>query len=539
MLASQIPTRVEVPFGETGLRNTVPVAASSTPGVASYTTGFPSICFQPIAAGGIPPLGQDFNGILYAITSWDMWQSAGGVVGYDAAFSAAVGGYPKGAMIAVAGVPGAFWVSLADNNTTDPDTGGADWVFLPPDSWSTALWADTGTVNALVITPLPAPTSIRPGTTFQVQVAHTNTGAVTLNAGFGATAVTDTNGTALPAGALSAGGVYPMTYDGSKYQVGVPAATVVASLATTFQQMTPAFAVATGTANTYSATFSPAISVAPSGTLVLYVKIPATNTGSSTLDAGFGARAIVGPDGNALPANYLSAGQVAQLQWSGTNWQLVSALPASVALLGVPTVPTAAADTDTQQAASCAFVLGQAGTANPSGNGSAAPGTSLRYARQDHVHPTDTSLVSKTNSNTISAANTYNGANNFTGGSITVPTQPLNTSNTTAASTAFANPSSSLSSPGWYELPSGWIINTGSIATTSTGAVTITFAKPFPVAPVSMFITIGNLTPGGGNPVAALGWSNLTQNSVTVYSVNPINGALLPSVGFSWEAKGF
>lgn len=64
---------------------------------------------------------------------------------------------------------------------------------------------------------------------------------------------------------------------------------------------------------------------------------------------------------------------------------------ASPTFTGTPAAPTAAADTNTTQVATTAYVVGQAGTANPIINGTAAPGTSLRYARQDHVHPTDTS----------------------------------------------------------------------------------------------------------------------------------------------------
>jgi hypothetical protein len=52
---------------------------------------------------------------------------------------------------------------------------------------------------------------------------------------------------------------------------------------------------------------------------------------------------------------------------------------------------TAAADTNSVALATTAFVVGQAGSATPIVNGTAAVGTSLRYARQDHVHPTDTS----------------------------------------------------------------------------------------------------------------------------------------------------
>jgi hypothetical protein len=64
---------------------------------------------------------------------------------------------------------------------------------------------------------------------------------------------------------------------------------------------------------------------------------------------------------------------------------------ASPALTGTPSAPTAAVDTNTTQVATTAFVLGQASAANPVINGTAAAGSSLRFARADHVHPIDTS----------------------------------------------------------------------------------------------------------------------------------------------------
>lgn len=59
---------------------------------------------------------------------------------------------------------------------------------------------------------------------------------------------------------------------------------------------------------------------------------------------------------------------------------------ASPAMTGVPTAPTPAADTNTTQLATAAFVLGQASAVTPLPDGAAAVGTSLRYARADHVH---------------------------------------------------------------------------------------------------------------------------------------------------------
>ncbi len=57
---------------------------------------------------------------------------------------------------------------------------------------------------------------------------------------------------------------------------------------------------------------------------------------------------------------------------------------------GTPSGATAAVNTNTTQLATTAFVLGQASSANPAVNGSVAVGTSTKFSREDHVHPTDT-----------------------------------------------------------------------------------------------------------------------------------------------------
>jgi hypothetical protein len=63
---------------------------------------------------------------------------------------------------------------------------------------------------------------------------------------------------------------------------------------------------------------------------------------------------------------------------------------ASPALSGTPTAPTAAVDTATTQIATTAMVVAQAASATPVVDGVAAVGVSTRFARGDHVHPTDT-----------------------------------------------------------------------------------------------------------------------------------------------------
>lgn len=70
---------------------------------------------------------------------------------------------------------------------------------------------------------------------------------------------------------------------------------------------------------------------------------------------------------------------------------------ASPALSGVPTAPTATAGTNTTQIATTAFVLANGSGGVPAAatplvdSGSGTVGTATKYAREDHVHPTDTS----------------------------------------------------------------------------------------------------------------------------------------------------
>lgn len=128
MLASNNPARIPLPFANSGSKNTIPTASQIgiTPGAASLTDGFPPLTFTQLAAGGVPPNGRDFNGILNLLSANTQWANAGGGAKYDAAFSAAVGGYPKGAKL-INSTNDGYWTSTTDGNTTNPETGGAGW----------------------------------------------------------------------------------------------------------------------------------------------------------------------------------------------------------------------------------------------------------------------------------------------------------------------------------------------------------------------------------------------------------------------------
>ena len=132
MLASNYPVNFPVPFASSagaGYIRPIPTASQIgiTAGAASLTDGFPPLNFLPVTSGGVPPFGQDMNGILYEITANIQWEQAGGQPVYNSAFSTAIGGYPNGAVLQSDDGTG-FWRSTVDNNTTNPETGGANWV---------------------------------------------------------------------------------------------------------------------------------------------------------------------------------------------------------------------------------------------------------------------------------------------------------------------------------------------------------------------------------------------------------------------------
>lgn len=133
MQSSAIPGKIVESFAINGPKNTIPLT-TTTKGEASYDQGFPSATMIPLTSGGVPPSGQDMNGILNAMSAWQVLQGGGAAVIYDAAFSSAIGGYPRGAVLAVASGSAAagtgWWVSTVEDNTSNPDTGGAGWLLL-------------------------------------------------------------------------------------------------------------------------------------------------------------------------------------------------------------------------------------------------------------------------------------------------------------------------------------------------------------------------------------------------------------------------
>lgn len=150
MQLSTIPAKIAAIFAASAApssKNTIPLTqvGITQPGQASFDVGFPAVTMQPAASGGINPYGQDFNGLGFAVTGVQQWQCGGGGFPFDSAFATTVGGYPKGAVILNLAGDG-YWLCLADSNTTNPDTGGANWA--PIDGYG--ITSVTGLTNANV-----------------------------------------------------------------------------------------------------------------------------------------------------------------------------------------------------------------------------------------------------------------------------------------------------------------------------------------------------------------------------------------------------
>jgi hypothetical protein len=120
------PSQITVPFATSGLKNAIPSTSNPVTGNAGYDAGFPATNMTPKEAGGIPPFGQDFNGILFDITTAIRYLEAGMQFPYSSTFATAVGGYPLGAIVTRTDGTG-FWRNTVANNMTDPETFGAGW----------------------------------------------------------------------------------------------------------------------------------------------------------------------------------------------------------------------------------------------------------------------------------------------------------------------------------------------------------------------------------------------------------------------------
>jgi hypothetical protein len=130
------PDLILTPFGENATPGTIdPIPETRGPGddpqQATWDEGFPLVTMTPLAAGGIPPKGQDFNGVLNAISEHTVFTGRGGQYKWSSAYVTASGGYDIGDVIQADNGLDSY-VSLVNDNTdnfnTTPASIGVSWA---------------------------------------------------------------------------------------------------------------------------------------------------------------------------------------------------------------------------------------------------------------------------------------------------------------------------------------------------------------------------------------------------------------------------
>lgn len=115
-----IPKIITRAWASLGSRFDIPENADASTGKAGYAQGFSEINRTPLEAGGIPPWGQDMNGVLYDLSSAIQYQQSGVLMPFNSAFATAIGGYAVGAIVSDASDNSILWINGTANNLAHP-----------------------------------------------------------------------------------------------------------------------------------------------------------------------------------------------------------------------------------------------------------------------------------------------------------------------------------------------------------------------------------------------------------------------------------
>lgn len=280
------PDLILIPFGKNATPGTIdPIPKTRGPGddpqQATWDEGFPLVTMTPLAAGGIPPKGQDFNGVLKAISEHTVFTERGGQFKWSAAYVTASGGYSIGDVIQADDGLNSY-VSLVNTNTanfnTTPAAIGVSWD----------LYAGRKT---------------------QTQATETVAGIAEIATQAEVTTGADDARIVTPAKLRGAQATQ------AEAEAGTDNTKLMTPLRARQQRDKAGFAIDTGAANTYVCAFTPAITARIEGQ-VLKFKVKTANTGASTLNDGVGVVALVGGAQTALQGGELVANGDAWVQWN-------------------------------------------------------------------------------------------------------------------------------------------------------------------------------------------------------------------------------
>ena len=129
------PPIIPVPFAANGQKNAIPQNASAVGSAnASWDQGFPGITMIAKQAGGKPPLGKDFNGVLNQLSSNAYFAQSGCVYAWSNTLNYLAGSH-------VQGTGGHEYVALQPSGPDVPASGGG-YVGAQDPTSSTGYWLD-------------------------------------------------------------------------------------------------------------------------------------------------------------------------------------------------------------------------------------------------------------------------------------------------------------------------------------------------------------------------------------------------------------
>ncbi len=134
------PKLISKPFAQNGQKNVIPekYETSMESNQATWDQGFGQITMLPVSAGGLPPKGQDFNGILNQMCETIVHISKGGVFKFSADYATAINGYPKGAILQSEDEK-KYYQSIIDNNKVNFNTANQEQIKT---SWKLVMTDD-------------------------------------------------------------------------------------------------------------------------------------------------------------------------------------------------------------------------------------------------------------------------------------------------------------------------------------------------------------------------------------------------------------
>ena len=136
------PIAISQPIANQGTKFNIPEAPTGSE-LASIAEGFPDITMKALDDGGLPPRGQDCNGMFYLSTDQRVFLQNGGIITFNETVSNTIKGYPSGAVLDYIDPSGTFKKvqSLIDDNTNNFVTNPG---FIDNEKWKEIPLGDGG-----------------------------------------------------------------------------------------------------------------------------------------------------------------------------------------------------------------------------------------------------------------------------------------------------------------------------------------------------------------------------------------------------------